>query len=151
MQLLLQGMDRGATAGRLDRLRGLDRGRGDGGARRRDNVPDRPRRQDAVDGEERRGRRHGGGGAARSRGDLARVPVPRRIPRATDRTPGEGPVLPRGVGRLARVAPRRRRRRDVILITRVRRVAVQIAVVVAVAGYTGTIVQRTRRLRHGRA
>lgn len=154
MQLLLQRMHRrGATARRLDRFRRLDRGRGDGGgARGRDNVADRPRRQDAVDGEERRGGRHGGGGAARSRGDrLAWVPVARNgIPRGTDRTPGECPFVSRGVGRLARVvAPRRRR--DVILTTRLGRVAVQISVVVAVAGYTGTIVQRTRRLRHGRA
>lgn len=152
MQLLLQRMHRrGATAGRLDRFRRLDRGRGDGGgARGRDNIADRPRRQDAVDGEERRGGRHGGGGAARSRGDrLARVPVARNAIRGTDRTPGERPFVSRGVRRLARVvAPGRR---DVILTARLGRVAVQIAVVVAVAGYTGTIVQRTRRLRHGRA
>lgn len=151
MQLLLQRMDRRATRGRLDRLRRLDRGCGDGGARGRDDVADRPRCQDAVNGEERRGGRHGGGGAARSRGDrLAWVPVPRRgIPRGTDRTPGERPFVTRGV-RLARVVASRRRR-DVILIIRIWRVAIQIAVVVAVAGYTGTIVQRTRRLRHGRA
>lgn len=70
MQLLLQRVDRrGATGGRLDRVRRLDRGRGDGGgARGRDNVADRSRRQDAIDGEERCGGRHGGGGAARSRG-----------------------------------------------------------------------------------
>lgn len=74
----------------------------------------------------------------------------RSIPRDTDRTPGECPFVTRGIARLARVVASRRRR-DVILITRIRRVAVQIAVVVAVAGYTGTIVQRTRRLRHGRA
>lgn len=61
---------RGTTGGRFDRVRCLDRGRRDGGgARGRDNVADRPRRQDAVDGEERRGGRHGGGGASRSRGD----------------------------------------------------------------------------------
>lgn len=164
MQLLLQRMDRrGPACCRLDRLRCLDRGRGDvgGGGRRRDDVADRPGRQDAVDGEERRRGRQGGGGAARSRGNrglaIPRVPrMPRRsIPRGTDRTPGERRpfVATPGVGRLARVVvvASRRRRRDVILIARIGRVAVQIAVVVAVAGYTGTIVQRTRRLRHGRA
>lgn len=57
VQLLLQGMHRcggGATGGRLDRLRRLDHGCGDGGgARRSDDVADRPRCQDTVDGEER--------------------------------------------------------------------------------------------------
>lgn len=75
----------------------------------------------------------------------------RNIPRGTDRTPGERPFITRGIARLTRVVVASRRRRDVILITRLGRVAVQIAVVVAVAGYTGTIVQRTRRFRHGRA
>lgn len=156
MQLLLQRMDRPA-GGRLDRLRGLDPGRGDGGGcRGRDDVADRPRRQDAVDGEERRGGREGGGGrAAWSRGDRRVAGIPRMtdrdVPRGTDRTPGERrPLVPvSGVGRLARVVAPRRRRRDVILTARLGRVAVQVAVVVA--GYTGTIVERTRRLRHGRA
>jgi hypothetical protein len=50
----------------------------------------------------------------------------------------------RRIGR--RFVPASRRR----VILRVgRRVTVQIAV--TVAGYTGTIVQRTRRFRHGRA
>lgn len=143
----------GATGGRLDRLRRLDHGCGDGGgARRRDDVADRPRRQDAVDGEERGGGRHGGGGGAGrgSRGDdrfADAVAVPRHRLLRADRAPGER-ALVRGIGgRLVlTVAPRHRR----YVILRVRRVAVQIAV--AVAGYTGTIrVQRTRRFRHGRA
>jgi len=144
MQLLLQGVHRRGTTGgrRLDRLRRLDHGCGDR-ARGNDDVADRPRRQDAVDGEERGGGRHSRGRTARSRGDRLADPVPRRVLRA-DRTPGERPVVP-GIGRLAVVALSYRR--DVIL--RVRRVTVQI--VVPVAGYTGTIVQRTRRLRHGRA
>lgn len=73
--------------------------------------------------------------------------VPRHRLLRADRAPGER-ALVRGIGaRLVRlvVAPRHR-----YVILRVRRIAVQIAV--PVAGYTGTIrVQRTRRLRHGRA
>lgn len=152
VQLLLQRMHRrggGATGRRLDRLRRLDHGCGDGGgARGCDDVADRPRRQDAVDGEERGGGRHGGGGGAGrgSRGD-DRLAVPRHRLLRADRTPGER-TLVRDIGGCLVLIVAPRRRRDVIL--RVRRVAVEIAV--PVAGYTGTIrVQRTRRLRHGRA
>ena len=55
MQLLLQRMHRrgGAAGDRIDRLRRLDHGCGDGGgARGCNDVADRPRRQDAIDGEE---------------------------------------------------------------------------------------------------
>ena len=53
MQLLLQRMHRrgGAAGDRIDRLRRLDHGCGDG-ARGCNDVADRPRRQDAIDGEE---------------------------------------------------------------------------------------------------
>lgn len=152
MQLLLQRMYRrgsgggggGAPGGRFDRFRCLDHGSDDGGggggARRGDDIADRSRRQDTVDGEERSGGRHCSGGAARSRGDGLAVSMSRCLLR-TDRTLGECPIV-RDIGRLVAAS-----RRDVILRVR-RRVTVQIAV--TVAGHTGTIVQRTRRFRHGR-
>lgn len=148
MQLLLQRVHRRGAAGRLDRLRRLDHGGGDGGgARGADDVANRPGRQDAVDGEERGGGRHGGGGAGWPRGLAIAMP---RLLRA-DRAPGIRPVV-RGIGV---VAPRLRRHvilRAVgalqLLLKALGRVAVQVAVIVA--GYTGTVVQRTRRLRHGR-